>query len=217
MAGLRSRKNTTEAFIAFDIRYLNRKDLLRPAQSFALRWLRNGVRIGSIQVNTTSNSIVLSYRHRTRDSHDWQQKECLIELARTPCHYGGERTWFVCPARGCGRRVAVLYGGAIFACRRCQQLSYKSQREQPRRRALRRAQTIRMNLGGSPNLTEPFPDKPKGMHWSTYQRLHRETEKAVWLSLPPWFLRDLAADFEADPGESRRKGAKPHTGEFRRR
>jgi hypothetical protein len=38
------------------------------------------------------------------------------------------------------------------------------------RRALHRAQEIRMKLGGFASLAEPFPAKPKGMHWSRYLR-----------------------------------------------
>jgi hypothetical protein len=29
-------------------------------------------------------------------------------------------------------------------------------------------QKIRERLGGSANMTEPFQEKPKGMHWRTY-------------------------------------------------
>jgi hypothetical protein len=43
--------------------------------------------------------------------------------------------------------------------------------------------------GGSPNMFDPFPDKPKEMHWSTYQRLRLEAEEAWERSLPPWFWR----------------------------
>ncbi|MBC7324960.1 MAG: hypothetical protein H5T99_06565, partial [Moorella sp. (in: Bacteria)] len=39
-----------------------------------------------------------------------------VPLAYTPCNYGGERPWFVCPGRGCGRRAAKLYlKGGIFS------------------------------------------------------------------------------------------------------
>jgi hypothetical protein len=41
--------------------------------------------------------------------------EYAVLLEWTRCHYGGERAWFRCPVIGCGRRVAILYGGAIFA------------------------------------------------------------------------------------------------------
>jgi hypothetical protein len=40
-------------------------------------------------------------------------------------------------------------------------------------RGIGQAQKIRMRLGGSANLCEPFPDKPKRMHWQTYDRLCR--------------------------------------------
>ena len=108
-----------------------------------------------------------------------------------PCNYGGERVWFLCPARGCSRRVAVVYGGSIFACRHCYQLAYDSQREAPYSRALSRAQAIRMKLGGSPNMAEDFPDKPKGMHWRTYDLLCREAEDAQNRSCPPWLIRQI--------------------------
>jgi hypothetical protein len=35
-----------------------------------------------------------------------------------------------------------------------------------------------MQLGGGPNVTRPFPDKPKGMHWGTYDRLRRVHDQA---------------------------------------
>jgi hypothetical protein len=33
---------------------------------------------------------------------------------------------FICPAAGCGRRVAILYGGGNFACRHCYQTRDKA-------------------------------------------------------------------------------------------
>jgi hypothetical protein len=33
-----------------------------------------------------------------------------------------------------------------------------------------------MRLGGSADLTEPLPERPKGMHWRTYTRFYREAE-----------------------------------------
>ncbi len=50
----------------------------------------------------------------------------FLDLTSTPCYFGGERYWFLCPF--CGDRVGVLYlGGKKFGCRRCYNLAYKSQ------------------------------------------------------------------------------------------
>jgi hypothetical protein len=90
-----------------------------------------------------------------------------------------ERPWFLCPGAGCGRRVAVLYGpGRYFLWRHCYDLRYQSQRDNKMYRALHRAQKIRGRLGGSGNTTEPFPERPKGMHLKTHRRLLREPHDA---------------------------------------
>jgi ribosomal protein L37E len=98
--------------------------------------------------------------------------------AWTPCRFGGERPWFACSAESngvdCGRRVTKLYSvGGLFACRHCHRLAYESQQESTRHRGLGKARKIRMQLGGSANMFKEFPDKPKHMHWRTYNRLRR--------------------------------------------
>jgi hypothetical protein len=124
--------------------------------------------------------------------------EQRVPITWTPCRFGGRRPWFVCPAssggRYCGRRVAVLYGaGELFACRRCCGLVYASQQESPHDRSLSQAQKIRFRLGGSPSTFDAFPEKPKRMHRSTYDRLRARGEKVEavywdltdrWLSRP---------------------------------
>jgi hypothetical protein len=98
-------------------------------------------------------------------------------LTWTPCRYGGQRPWFIYPGvvngRVCGRRVAILYGaGRYFLCRHCYDLTYESQREDLPTRLISKAQKIRQRLGGTASLVDPFPQKPKGMHWRTYSWLY---------------------------------------------
>ena len=126
--------------------------------------------------------MILTYRHRS-GGDEWKDESYPVHLTTTPCHMGGERHWFLCPAQGCGQRVAVIYGGGVFACSRCHQLAYPSQREDAGDRAARRAHHIRKRMGWSPDVLEGSDwAKPKGMHWRTYERLcdeHDAFEDAV--------------------------------------
>ncbi len=150
--GRYSTRDTTSSYRQLDIRDLNRKGFSRPCGWVSLHWSRNGEAFGSIRISAEFDRVVLSYRHQ-RYGEDWKSEEYPVFLDRTPCNYGGERVWFLCPARGCSRRVAVLYCGSIFACRHCHQLAYESQREAAHSRALSRAQAIRIKLGGSSNMS----------------------------------------------------------------
>jgi hypothetical protein len=78
----------------------------------------------------------------------------------------------------------VLYSAAeLFACRHCYGLTYASQREALYFCDIDKAQKIRMRLGGSTVMSEAFPNKPKGMHWQTYERLRRAHDAAEWHSM----------------------------------
>lgn len=111
-------KDTTSGYLRLDVRWLQRKGLLWAGGYFPLTWSRNGEPSGSINLRSETDRVILRYRHRRFDE-PWKQQEYPVMLAWTPCNYGGTRVWFRCPIRGCGRRVAILYGSGIFACRQC--------------------------------------------------------------------------------------------------
>ena len=99
---------------------------------------------------------------------------CAVSLEWTTLAYGRLRAWFLCP--GCRGRVAILYvaGASYLACRKCLGLAYASQREDFHDRALRRAEKIRRRLGWPIGIANPKGFKPKGMHWSTFDRLQSQ-------------------------------------------
>jgi hypothetical protein len=191
------KKTTTGECHSVDVRYLYREGLLESRSWFSLRWSRADRETGSIggvvEGTETPERVILTYRHRKGPGGEWEDVRESVPLTWTACNYGGERPWFICPGVGCGRRVALLYGpGKYFLCRHCYDLSYQSQRDNKTYRALHRAQKIREQLGGSANMMEPFPEKPKGMHRSTYERLfweHHEAEMEQLIGMREWLNR----------------------------
>ena len=153
---------------SIDLDWLRRKRLLALGRWSILTWSVHGERTGSIQLTLVHNGIKLSYRAR-QQGEDWQKIEDVVSLVESHTNFGGRREWFRCPT--CGRRCRIIYGGLRFRCRKCSGLRYESQYEPPFARAASRALKIRDKLGGRGGLDEPFPVKPKGMRWRTYQRL----------------------------------------------
>ena len=176
-------KATTDQCDQLDIRFLRRRGYLKPGATFRFGFARPGKpRAMRIQGQTTDSSLIVSCEpDDSADPHHDLKHE--IQLLHTPCYFGGERKWLQCPAEGCGRRVAVLYWQEdIFACRHCCRLAYLSQREEHCLLRLRRALAIRKRLGGAPDLTVPFPAKPKRMHWQTYGRLQKRHDHLLELA-----------------------------------
>ena len=191
------KKTTTVECHSVDVRYLHRNGLLKAGGWFSLRWSRaereSGSIRGAVGGGERPERVQFFYRHRSGQGNEWEDVQDSVFLDWSACNFGGKRPWFVCPGSGCSRRVAFLYGLRRYVlCRHCYDLVYESQRENGMTRALRRAQAIRERLGGSANMTKPFPEKPKGMHWRTYERLfweHHEAEMEQLIGMREWLDR----------------------------
>lgn len=163
-------KGCTDDMRQIDIRQLARDGYLKAGKAYGWQWTRRGEVVASINVTVETDRVWLTYRQRERGD-EWQDMRYPVKLDRTACHLGGGRVWWRCPAAGCGRRVAVLYGGGVFACRHCHRLAYRCQRETDNYRVIRRAGTLRERLGWEPGILNGEGSKPKGMHWRTFWRL----------------------------------------------
>ena len=154
-----------EAHHAVDLASLRR---LKPGRGLCINWSSGGRPTGSISIENGQQCIRLAYRYQRRDG-TWHDVREVLAFAETETCFGGRRRWFKCPS--CGRPCRVLYGGGRLLCRLCCGLRYASQYETAGGRARGRAQKLRMRLGGSGNLLEAFPTRPRHMQSRTYRRL----------------------------------------------
>lgn len=111
-----------------------------------------------------------------------QQHRYLVDVVTTPCNYGGKRYWFNCPK--CSKRVAKLYlRNSMFFCRTCHKLNYSTQQSCKLESTRVGMYKIRDKLNWQYDtafMKSWHKLKPKGMHYSTYNRLvqrHDELER----------------------------------------
>jgi hypothetical protein len=173
----RSGKDTTEDSLPLDIRCLQRAGVLSPGRVFSWQWTVNDRVRSSIQVSVDAWQVELVYSY-TANGHPAESIRQAVMLEKTPCTFGGSRSWFCCPT--CAKRVAVIYGwGRLFGCRQCKGLAYASQSEGDADRATRRANRIRKQLGWQAGVLNGPGVKPKGMHLTTYARLKAQHDHLV--------------------------------------
>lgn len=94
-----STNDTTNDYRTIDVRHWKRDELLTPGRVFGWRWSCDGEVVASIQVRVETNRVYLIYRHRSGGGV-WKDESYPVYLDWTACHLGGQRPWFLCPARG---------------------------------------------------------------------------------------------------------------------
>lgn len=161
-------KTTTDEVKRIDLRYLKRIGALSGFRSGSLKWTVGGEPSGRINYISYHDRLELKFRYRER-GEDWRPVNQTIPYERTPCHYGGERHWFLCP--NCNRRVAVLYGAdVLFLCRHCYRLPYASQQEGYINNLISQKHKLGARIFEYYEYGEGW-GKKKGMHWKTFNRL----------------------------------------------
>src|SRR5262245_24536931 len=114
--------------------------------------------------------LILEFRRKSASDPVRQTITCYWQNAR----YGGRHLMFLCSQ--CHRSARVLYAPydahcheiSFFMCRTCVGLTYQSTMGHRWDRSARRVEKLRAQLKWSAG---GIPDKPRGMHKNTYQRI----------------------------------------------
>lgn len=135
-----------------------------------------------------------------------------VPLKYTDCNFGGKRPWFRCPGvvdgKHCNQRVGKLYQPPredLFLCRHCYDLGYTSNRtsgDAMKQAELRFRRSHEQIDGRRPHPSEYValdpPDRPMGMHRSTYEEFVADLEDAYldWDEASTAKLRELAGQYK---------------------
>jgi len=172
-SGNHGRGVTTEAVNRIDIRYMRKQGWLKPGYYGTLRWSCGGRPTGSIGYKCRENCLQLNFTSKGNNGES-ESIEQVIYFDRTPCNYGGERLWFLCPR--CSTRVGILYGyGTLFLCRHCYRLPYSTQIKGDMDRIIGQKHAL------GERIFEDYRNgdgsiKKKGMHQKTFDRLYKRYE-----------------------------------------
>lgn len=170
-----STKTCCEEVRCLDVNKLNKDNVFRVGFSGIASWLEGETKVASIGIASFEHHIRLRYDFSSGNSEKVAVEQS-VQLSRTPCHYGSQRTWFRCG--GCSKRVTKLYnGGKYFYCRQCYDLPYASQHEGKSNYLY----TRRHKLGNKTFSHYKYGEgwgKPKGQHWKTFDRKLAKYKKA---------------------------------------
>lgn len=187
-----------DSLLRLDVSELRKMDALATEPGEELEVRLSWGDSASIHVLVTYGALRLVYDYKD------QPRDYLVMLERTPCNYGGERVWLMCPAKGCKHRVAALflYGG-VFVCRHCTGLLYASQMTTANWRARDQEWKLRFAMGVKPGDIRPayMIPRAKGRHRKTHERLIARLQRLERLAAAKsWaMIRRLAKRADYDP------------------
>ena len=163
-------KRLTSESLPIDIRVLKRENRLRPGNTILFKYSRGGVVYARLIGHVFATHLTLQYCYGK--SEEISQK---IWFDWTPCNFGNQRIWFKCPF--CQKRVAIIYGpDKLFACRKCNNLTYQSCNETAPYRILYRIIKLESKL-------QNREYRPKGMHNATYHKIKTQLTELIYMYL----------------------------------
>jgi hypothetical protein len=160
---LRVRRQTTNDVTSINIKNIDYRIL--PSDL----WIRGGNQFfgDPLYIKATGNELLFGARQGNSISIIGN-----ASLTWSSRNFGGKQTYFLCPKHDCGRRAAILYiSNDQIACRTCSNLSYESQHENKYIRLLNRARKLRDKIGAPQQSLSALPQRPKGMHGTTYGQI----------------------------------------------
>ncbi|MEE9426056.1 MAG: hypothetical protein V3V18_13930 [Methylococcales bacterium] len=156
-------KKIVEHQKSISIGFLIKNGLLYAGSTGILQLSINGKTAGSVKFEIFDNGIALD--------------DEFLKFGYTPTKYSrGLQTWFICP--DCKKRIFTAYLLDYWACKQCHHLNYASQHRWTPYRLLGNAQMLRVRLGGSPDITQPFPEKPEGIQQKKYNTMYKRAMDA---------------------------------------
>lgn len=164
-------KATCEGALFLDVRLLKKQGWLEPGSSAVITW-KLGDSSSSVGLKVSADDVRVSWA-----SGGANYAESLPRCYSSQ-RLGGERSWWSCP--GCSARCAILYMRLMrWRCRSCHDLVHASTRDRcPVQRVRRKHRLVALKLGlkgdavHAPDMNAPLiPEKPKGMHGTTYAKL----------------------------------------------
>lgn len=191
----RSWRMSTADVLRIDIRDVAATGALLSPHSVGKAFRRGEIALEMIACESgTAIRMWRGYRLGHDVLHDALAGRIFVRLATTAPRFGGRRFWFVCPRPECQRRCRILYrerdtNARAFACRKCLNLVYDSQRLSRAARLAVRAEVLAQRLVCD---EDGRVTKPKWMRWRTFDALVRDLSQ-----------RDRAADAAAAPMISR--------------
>ena len=176
-----SSKPSIEDHYSLDICLLNRRGFLEPEEKNVF-WFSDGYEIlitCRADYRGWSLCIIVQYLSRLSDG----KIQCIEELIGIEIvdvlNGKAQRPYFHCPKLA--RRVGVLIlGNRGFAHRTYYRYLYRIQRQGHFDRAVTSGRKIKQRLGGSDQeAATDSPDRPKGMHRKTFNKLRKKHARAV--------------------------------------
>lgn len=144
-------RGAVEQFPVIDLRVLKRAGLLKPGECTydTLRWRNQDLEALEVRIFVDLSS---ADDASIRIAGDVPDQRSAIECV--PCHYGGNRYYFLCPLTGARCEQLFLVDG-IFASRKAHRLTYASQSEDDLSRARRKVRKLHRQVKGDVRYVRP--------------------------------------------------------------